>query len=289
MSLIRKAGTIQEARQTIAQTAGPTGLLLYQITDAAESLDNSFKNDFFPFDFNDHQIELYYNLMKKQANQCWSGLDLKVVNFIILGPSQKLHVLCSTFKKKPKNLNLVFNSSPSPGDLALAPGPSTPVVPILVQPGTPDSPDEPFRPLTQCLDPRTNISRPNTYLTPSRPSKLSMPPNRSNIQFNLNLSTISAGTPPKPCQSTPDSVGIKSNSSINSTTSNRSNRRSPITKPRKRYTPSPTPKSIRERNSRILDGIEPVTKKPKLDKSNRKKVKARRSLQNWFLANLFQQ
>ena len=284
MSLIRKAGTIQEARQIIAQTAGPTGLKLYQITDSAEALDNSFKDVYFPFDFNDHQIELYYDLMKKQASQCWSGLDLKLVNFIILGPSQKLHVLCSTFKKKPKNLNLVFNSSPTPGDLALAPGPSTPVVPVLLNPGTPGSPDEPFRPLTQCLDPRTYSSRTNTYQTPSRPS------NRSNIQFNLNLSTISAGTPLKRRQSTPDSVGVKSNSSFNSITSNRSTTcRSPITKPRKRYTPSPTPKTIRERNSRILDGLEPERKKPKLDKSNRKKVKGRRSLQNWFLANLFQQ
>ena len=284
MSLVKKAVSIQTARQTIAQTAGPTGLMLYQITDAAEALDNSFKDEFFPFDFNDHQIELYYDLMKKQANQCWSGLDLKLVNFILLGPSQKLHVFCSTFKKKPKNLNLVFNSSPTPGDLALAPGPATPVVPLLLQPGTPDSPDEPFRPLTQCLDQRTLTSRTNTYQTPSRPS------NRSNIQFNLNLSTISAGTPLKLRQSTPDSVGLKSNSSINSTFSNRSTtRRSPITKPRKRFTPSPTPKSVRERNSRILDGLEPVAKKPKLDKSNRKKVKARRSLQNWFLANLFQQ
>ena len=222
--------------------------------------------------------------MKKQSGQVWSGIDLKIVCFIILGPSSELRVLCSTFKRKPKQLSLIFHNLATTGDLALAPGPATPVVPILLQPGTPDSPDEPFRPLTQCLDQRTYLNYTNTYQTPSRAT------NRAIAQFSLNLSTISTGTPVSPTKGSPDSVGVKSNSSTISSVSNRSTKhRSPITKPRKRYITSPTPKSVREMRSRILDGLEPVNKKPKLDKNNRKKVKARRSLQNWFLANLFQQ
>lgn len=279
MSLIKKATSIQETRRTIAESAGRNGILLYQITDSAELLQNSLESEFFPYDFSDEQLSLYYDLCKKQANQKWSGMDLKIISFIILGPSHKLHVLCSTFKKKPKNLNLVFNASSTIGDLALAPGPETPVVPTLLSYGTPVSPDEPFRPLTQCLDQRS------TYRTPTRKTARTIAP------FTLNLSTISASTPCKPIQKSPDSVGLKSrNSSFSPTYPNRSiSHRSPITKPRRRYTPSPTPLSIRERNSRILDGLEPVAKKPKLDKTQRKKVKARRSLQNWFLANLFQQ
>ena len=278
MSLIKKATTIHETRRTIAESAGRNGLLLYQITDSAELLQNSFEGNYFPYDFTDNQLSLYYDLCKKQSSQKWSGLDLKIITFIVLGPSQRLHVLCSIFKKKPKNLNLVFNASPKLGDLALAQGPETPVVPTLMIPGTPESPDEPFRPLTQCLDQRSISS----HVTPIR--------TRAIAPFQLNLSTISASTPCKPILKSPDSVGLKSNTSTSPTNSNRSiSRRSPITKPRQRYTPSPTPLSIRERNSRILDGLEPVPKKPKLDKTQRKKVKARRSLQNWFLANLFQQ
>ena len=281
MSLIKKATSIKETRRTIAESAGRNGLLLYQITDSAELLHNSFDGNYFPYDFSDHQLSLYYDLCKKQSNQKWSGLDLKIIAFIVLGPNHRLNVLCSIFKKKPKNLNLVFNSSPTLGDMALAPGPETPVVPALLSPGTPESPDEPFRPLTQCLDQRSLSS----CRTPTRTSTRAIAP------FQLNLSTISASTPCKPIQKSPDSVGLKSsNTSISPTNSNRSiSRRSPITKPRRRYTPSPTPVSIRERNSRILDGLEPVAKKPKLDKTQRKKAKARRSLQNWFLANLFQQ
>ena len=174
---------------------------------------------------------------------------------------------------------MAFNLSPDAGDHALVPGPPTPCVPMLLQPGTPASPDDSFRPLTQCLDQRSHRTT-SHVTTPARSTKRTIAP------FSLNLSTISSGTPVKLRQSTPDSVSrsTRSNSSFDSISS----RRSPITKPRKRFTPSPTPKTIRERNSRILDGLEPVTKKPKLDK-NRKKVKARRSIQNWFLANLFQQ
>ena len=281
LNLIRKASTIQEARQTIAQSAGPVGLLLYQISDAAEKLNDSIHDLYFPFDFTDEQVELYHALLKIQAKQTWSGLDLKMVVFLVLGPSARLNVLCSTFKKKPKNLHMAFELSPSSGDHVLAPGPPTPCVPILLQPGTPDTPNEPFRPLTQCLDPRS--TRTNSYNhTPVRK-------NHSVAPFSLNLSTISATTPVKLRQSTPDSVGHKSHRSNSSFGSNSSRRRSPIIKPRKRYTPSPTPKNIRERNSRILDGLEPATKKPKLDKNQRKKAKARRSMQNWFLSNLFQQ
>ena len=117
MSLVRKATSIQETRRTIAESAGQTGLLLYQITDAAELLQNSLESEFFPFDFSDQQLTLYYDLMKKQSSQKWTGLDLKIISFLILGPSHKLHVFCSTFKKKPKNLNLVFNGSPTFGDI----------------------------------------------------------------------------------------------------------------------------------------------------------------------------
>ena len=216
--------------------------------------------------------------MKKQSQQCWTGLDLKICTFLILGPSQKLRVLCSMFKKKPKSLNLVFNSSPSQGDQVLAQGPKTPCVPMLVLPGTPESPDEPFRPLTQCLDPRAkNRSIQNT-------PKLKKP---EIVPFSLNLSTISQGSPAN-SHSTPDRVR-RSNRSKTVSPSNISRRNSPIIKARKRFITSPTPRKIRERNSRILDGLEPSSKKQKLDKNPRKKAKGRRSLQSWFLANLFKQ
>ena len=243
-------------------------------------MNESLLDLYFPFDFTDEQVELYHSLLKTQAKQTWSGLDLKLVTFLVLGPSARITVLCSTFKKRPKNLKMAFNLSPDAGDHALVPGPPTPYVPTILQPGTPVTPDEPFRPLTQCLDQRTHRTT-SHVTTPARST------NRTIAPFSLNLSTISSGTPAKLRQSTPDSVG--QNSRSNSSFDSISSRRSPIIKPRKRFTPSPTPKAIRERNSRILDGLEPVTKKPKLDKNQRKKAKARRSMQNWFLANLFQQ
>ena len=283
--LLRKAVDLKTARRVIAQTAQHSGLLLYHITDVAEQLGNTFHEEaYFPFDWSDSQSELFYKLMKAQSRQHWSGLDLKCVTLIVLGPStHKLEILFSLFKRAPKNLNLVWKSSPPSGDMCVAPGPDTPYMPDLIEQGTPDSPDGQFRPLTQCLNPRSNKKskkQPRTYHVP---------------KFSLNLSTISASSK-SPNQSTPDKSSARlnqSNRSIGSSKSfNSSTKRTPITKARKRYTPSPSPVEIRQRNSRILDGLEPLPKRTKLDKSykiqNRPKVKARKSLQR-FLANLFQQ
>ena len=284
LGLIRKAVDLKTARCIIAQTAQESGLLLYHITDIAEKLEKTFHEEaYFPFDWSDDQSELFFQLMKAQSRQHWSGLDLKCITLIVLGPStHKLELLFSLFKRAPKNLNLVWKNSPPSGDMCLAPGPDTPYMPELVQQGTPESPDGSFRPLTQCLNPRSNKKskkRPKTYHVP---------------KFSLNLSTISASSK-SPNQSTPDKSSARLNHSNRSTGShksfNMSAKRTPITKARKRYTPSPSPIEIRQRNSRILDG-EPMPKRTKLDKNlkiqNRPKVKARKSLQK-FLFNLFQQ
>ena len=262
----------------IAQNAGQSGLLLYAITDIGERLAQTFQNEkFFPFDWTDAQSELYYKLMKAQAKQVWTGIDLKIVPVIILSPSShKLEILYSLFKRVPKNFHFSWSESPTSGDMALAPGPSTPQIPCLLQPGTPESPNGSFEPLTQCLNPRSNKKSPK-----SRPKP---------IPFSLNLSTISTShshsTPEKSVKS-PTGL-VLSNQSNSSVTS----RRSPITKARKRLGTTPSPREIRQRNSRILDGLEPACKRAKLDKSvkmrSRPKVKARRSLKK-FLVNLFQQ
>ena len=275
-NLARKAVNIKIARQLIAQTAakGTSALLLYAITDLAEQLQESFNaENYFPFDWSDNQSELFYKLMRAQSQQKWSGMDLKIITLIFLNPcSKNLDILFRLFKRLPKNLNLSWDHSPQGGDMCLAPKMDTPCVPDLLHHGTPETPDE-FVPLTQCLDPRSNVKSNRNRLNP-------VP------KFSLNLSTISAGSPN---QSTPDKSPPKCISPANRSIT--PVKRSPITKPRKRLSLTPSPKEIRARNSRILDGHAPPPKRTKLDKSqtrNRPRVRARRSLK-LFLANLFQQ
>ena len=274
MDQLRKFVTIEEARVQIATVAKSNGLILYQITDLAEKLHLTFQNQTcFPFDFSDEQSEIYIALCKAQGSQRWSGLDLKAIVHIILGPcDHKLSVVLSLFKRLPKTVQFNWTNSPS-GDNAIAPGPATP---FLLVPGSPATPDTSFRPLTQMLNPRSNKCH-----TPKRVKPEIVP-------FSLNLSTISATSGTN--QSTPDKP-LFGNSPVNSSrSSNISNksRLAPIIKARKRYTVSPTPKEIRMRNSRILDGGEPIPKRAKLDKSvarRRNKAKARRSIKS-FLNNL---
>ena len=276
MDQLRKFVTIEEARVQIATVAKSNGLILYQITDLAEKLNLTFEGQkCFPFDFTDEQAELYLALTKAQSAQRWSGMDLKAIVHIILGPcDHRLSVVISLFKRLPKSVQFNWTTSPS-GDNAIAPGPATP---FLLVPGSPVTPDVSFRPLTQMLNPRSNKLH-----TPKRAKTEIVP-------FSLNLSTISATSGND--QSTPDKPLFKSSPSNSSKSSNSSNRSrlSPIIKARKRYTISPTPKEIRIRNSRILDGAEPVPKRARLDKSvgrRRQKAIARRSIKS-FLNNLIQ-
>ena len=273
---LRKFVTIEEARVQIATVAKSNGLILYQITDLAEKLNLTFESQScFPFDFTDEQSEIYLALMKAQGAQRWSGLDLKAIVYIISSPcDHKLSVVISLFKRLPKSVQLNWTQSPS-GDNVIAPGPSTP---YLMAPGSPVTPEISFRPLTQMLNPRSN-----KLLTPVRVKPEIVP-------FSLNLSTISASSGRD--QSTPDKPLLNTSPANSSKVSNSSNRSrlSPIIKARKRYSISPTPKEIRARNSRILDGSEPVPKRAKLDKSvarRRNKAKARRSIKS-FLNNLIQ-
>ena len=280
MRLLRKAVTVEEARQYIAQNAGPSGLNLYSLTDIGQKLDDTFvQQRAFPFDWNDHQVELFYDLMKKRSAQMWSGLDLKCIPIIILDPEiNRLRVTYSLFKQMPKGANLTWSAYDVIGDAGIAPGPVTPGPPCpeLLLPGTPPSVSPPlFQPLTQQLDPRQRNS-------------IKKPP-----PFNLNVSTISivkpdvspckSSTPEsKPGQPSPKTSPLSSGSISFRRDRNRSLRRSPIIKARKRY--SKSPKERRLERSRILDG-EPPAKRTKLDR-NRPKAKARRSLQR-FLSNLF--
>ena len=277
---MKKAVTIEDARRTIAQEAGHNGIHLYALTDICQKLDDTFqKQEAFPFDWSDEQIELFYTMMKKRGAQQWVGLDLKMVPLITLNPeTHKLQVLFSLFKKAPKGVSLAWSSGSSIGDSNIAPGPNTPWVPVPTVPSSPTSPTSPFsgplfQPLTQQLDPR---------------GRLSPPP------FKLDVSTISVARSDGQKSSTPDKNSIKSKSPNRSNVSNRSIRsnnshrsrqseRSPIIRPRKRY--SPTPRSVRLERSRILDG-EPPSKRSKLDR-NRPRAKARKSIQR-LLANLFQ-
>ena len=276
--------TIEDARRTIAQEAGHNGIFLYALTDICQKLDDTFqKQEAFPFDWSDEQIELFYEMMKKRGAQQWVGLDLKMVPVITLNPeTHKLQVLFSLFKKAPKGVSLAWSSGSSIGDSNIAPGPNTPWVPVPTVPVSPSSPISPvqgqqFQPLTQQLDQRNRLSSPPL--------------------FQLDVSTISVAKSDGHKSSTPDKNSIKSNSpnrsnlsndpnrSNRSNNSNRSRRsnRSPIIRPRKRY--SPTPRSVRLERSRILDG-EPPSKRTKLDR-NRPRAKARKSIQR-LLANLFQ-
>ena len=267
---LRKFVTIEEARVQIAKEAGQNGLRLYQITDLAEKLQNTFENQTcFPFDFTDQQSEVFLELMKLQSAQKWSGLDLKAIVYILLGPcDHKLTVILSLFKRLPKSIQFNWLKSPS-GDNAIAPGPATP---YLLTQGTPDTPENDFQPLTQRLDPRSNKLN-----TPNRIKPEIVP-------FSLNLSTITSASPePIRVQSTPE----KSVNSSNASSRKNRSRLSPIIKPRKRL--SASPKEIRVRNSLILDG-QPVPKRVKLDKSvgrRRQKAKARRSIRT-FLNELIQ-
>ena len=250
---------------------------MYHITDLAEKLNSTFESQTcFPFDFSDEQSELYLALMKAQSSQKWSGMDLKATVHIVLGPcDHKLGVVITLFKRLPRSVQLSWTQSPC-GDNAIAPGPATP---FLLDQGTPDSPDQSFQPLTQKLNPRSNKN-----LTPKR-----VKPNLA--PFSLNLSTITTSPDVVRSQSTPDKTELSpvSNRSNSRSRQNRS-RLSPITKPRKRVSISPTPKEVRARNSRILDGREPAPKRTKLDKPvdrRRPRAKARRSIKT-FLNNLIQ-
>ena len=234
------------------------------------------EQDCFPFDFSDRQSELYVELMKAQSSQKWSGLDLKIIVHIVLGPyDNKLSVILSLFKRLPKSVQFNWKSSPN-GDSAVAPGPPTP---FLMDQNSPETPEKCFQPLTQRLDPRSNKN-----FTPVRAKSKIVP-------FSLELSTITCESPePVHKESTPDkSNSLSPANSSKSSVKNRS-KYSPIVKPRKRYSISPTPKEIRVRNSLILDGREPVPKRAKLDKSvgrRRPKAKARRSIKS-FLNSLIQ-
>ena len=218
--------------------------------------------------------------MKIRSNQTWTGIDLKIMPIIILNPeTNRLQIVYSLFKRVPKGINLTWSSGSSIGDACIGQGPDTPYVPLSKNQGrTSISPcsDQLFTPLTQRLDPRAE-------------RHFEIPP------FQLDMSSISVAKETSQCKSsTPDKSSTKSvNISAASNSSNRSNRslrqrRSPIIRPRKRYTPSP--RASRLEKSRILDG-EPPLKRTKLERTkvdkNRPKAKARKSLQR-FLANLFQ-
>ena len=291
--MLKKSTSVEDARIQIAQEAGPTGVNLYHLTDLCETLNESFQTQMhFPFDFTDEQSEIYHKIMKLRSNQIWKGIDLKLMPMLVQNPeTNKLMFVYSLFKRVPKGTNLTWTSGSSLGDAGIMPGPNTPYVPIpgLLQHNSPKSPlsEQLFVPLTQQLDPRQRQVG-------------EIPP------FHLDVSTISIVNTPLSCKSsTPDkslnksnyeqspeiepaiNISKSSNSSARSRRSYRSNlsnrsRRSFITRPRKRYTPSP--RASRLEKSRILDG-EPPKKRPKLDR-NRPRAKARKSLQR-FLANIF--